>query len=526
MTDDSVIEVGGSGVDSDGDGGASDYILGVVEGFYGKPWSPVERVRLFERMKEQKMNCYIYAPKDDEKHRNQWRIAYTDQELAELKELIDACVKYAIEFVFSVSPGLSMSFASTADFELLLAKFVQLKALGCRSFALLWDDINCELQGADATTFESPAAAQCHVTNELLESVGPCKYFLFCPTEYCAAFAQPNVATSRYLETIGAKLDEKIEIMWTGPRVVSATISYESIKEITLILRRKPLIWDNIHANDYDRRRVYIGPYCGRHSALVGFTRGVMTNPNCEADANFVACHTLSMWRHTNRCRTVPPLSAPVVPSPPDKFDEDAEDDRHEHEHGGHGDYCPRRALEIALSDWLPCFASNQLTMEDLRLLAHLYYLPYEYGAEAIRLFSHVNYCLDRATTTEPDHAEWRRRFDELRALRQRIDVLTDRLVLCINQSPASIFAPLLADLSNVFNVLIAYLSFVRQFARLLVDDDMDINNRLDPKQEKITSEDKDLIDAESQMQILHSVTSRILLNLPKKISNCSISQR
>ena len=44
-------------------------------------------------------------------------------------------------------------------------------------------------------------------------------------------------------------------------RVVSPTISFKSIQQITNILKRKPLIWDNIHANDYDRRRVFLGKF-------------------------------------------------------------------------------------------------------------------------------------------------------------------------------------------------------------------------------------------------------------------------
>ena len=58
----------------------------------------------------------------------------------------------------------------------------------------------------------------------------------------------------------------------------------------------------------------------------------------------------------------------------------------HEEEHVGHGEYCPRRSLEIALSDWLPLFLNSgiapdsQLSLEDLKLLSDLYYLPYEYG--------------------------------------------------------------------------------------------------------------------------------------------------
>ena len=108
--------------------------------------------------------------------------------------------------------------------------------------------------------------------------------------------------------------------------------------------------------------------------------------------------------------------------------------------------------------------------------------------------------------------------------------------MVLVNQSPASIFSPLLADLSNVLSVLIAYLGsseipsdiqltsgfildFIKKYGRLLVPDSVDVTNRVDPKHEAIISDDKDLIDAESQLQILHSVTSRMLLNLPKKIS-------
>ena len=75
-------------------------------------------------------------------------------------------------------------------------------------------------------------------------------------------------------------------------------------------------------------------------------------------------------------------------------------DEDHEEEHIGHGEYCPRRSLEIALSDWLPVFfnsnvpTDSQLNLEDLKLLSDLYYLPYEYGTDAIKMFCQINYCL------------------------------------------------------------------------------------------------------------------------------------
>lgn len=43
--------------------------------------------------------------------------------------------------------------------------------------------------------------------------------------------------------------------------MVSHRISAESIEEVSSVLRRPPVIWDNIHANDYDPQRLFLGPY-------------------------------------------------------------------------------------------------------------------------------------------------------------------------------------------------------------------------------------------------------------------------
>jgi hypothetical protein len=46
-----------------------------------------------------------------------------------------------------------------------------------------------------------------------------------------------------------------------GPKVVSHHITVESIVEVSSVLKRAPVIWDNIHANDYDPQRIFMGPY-------------------------------------------------------------------------------------------------------------------------------------------------------------------------------------------------------------------------------------------------------------------------
>ena len=50
----------------------------------------------------------------------------------------------------------------------------------------------------------------------------------------------------------------------SGPKVVSKVLTMESIEELREVLKRPPVIWDNLHANDYDQKRLYMGPYSGR----------------------------------------------------------------------------------------------------------------------------------------------------------------------------------------------------------------------------------------------------------------------
>lgn len=69
-----------------------------------------------------------------------------------------------------------------------------------------------------------------------------------------------------------------------------------SIESVSKVLRRKPVIWDNSHANDYDQRRIFLGPYDGRPTELYKHLNGVFSNPNCEYESNFVALYTIAHW--------------------------------------------------------------------------------------------------------------------------------------------------------------------------------------------------------------------------------------
>ena len=117
------------------------FLSGIIEGFYGPPWSRSERLELVDMMAACGLNTYLYAPKDDLKHRARWREAYSSAEAEALGALIRACVRRGLRFVYALGPGLDIRFSGETDLGCLRARVEQMLALGCEHFALLFDDI-------------------------------------------------------------------------------------------------------------------------------------------------------------------------------------------------------------------------------------------------------------------------------------------------------------------------------------------------------------------------------------------------
>ncbi|MFM7752060.1 MAG: beta-N-acetylglucosaminidase domain-containing protein, partial [Opitutaceae bacterium] len=274
------------------------FLSGIVEGFYGRPWTPAQRRALISRLRDLGLNTYLYAPKDDLRHRARWREPYAETEAAELRALIAACAEAEVTFVYALAPGLNAGFASADGYAALERKAAQLMALGARHFAVLFDDIIPSPASGQLGATEHDAAPQiafAHRLAALQRGQEPAARLLFCPTPYCGRMAG-DIAANRYLRHLGAHLDPTIDVMWTGPEIVSETITPADLSALTATLRRQPVIWDNLFANDYDLRRLYLGPYAGRPAALRAATNGVLLNPNCEFEANRLALDTFAAW--------------------------------------------------------------------------------------------------------------------------------------------------------------------------------------------------------------------------------------
>ena len=393
----------------------TNFLAGVIEGFYGPPWTQSERSELFGWMANWDLNTYLYAPKDDLKHRALWREQYSAVELERLREVVSMCKQRSIAFFYGLSPGLDIRYSDPGDLDALKSRFDQMLASGCRNFALLFDDIPDRMDSKDIERWGSLASAQSHVANSMFEWARQRfaeTRLLFCPTPYCGRMVERKHGGENYLPTIGRELLPEIDVFWTGPEIISREITLRHIEELRAVLRRKPLIWDNLHANDYDGRRFYCGPYAGRSPGLREAVSGLLLNPNNEFPLNYVPLRTFAAFIQCGTSSTSPvptPSSSPLPSSP----------------------WNTRNAYLSAIQEWLPSFATigQPLALQDLVLFGDCYYLPHEEGPEAERLYDGAEHLLksDPATCDRETLTSFRQQAGRLRDFCARLVELKHR---------------------------------------------------------------------------------------------------
>lgn len=271
-------------------------LRGVIEGFYGPPWSHQQRLRLLEFFELYKFNHYVYAPKDDRFHRERWREPYAGKLLREFRQLVDAAVRHGVRFCFAVSPGLSMRYSSRGDFTALCRKLDAMREMGVDSFALCLDDIPPELHHPqDKRAFSSLGEAHAQVANRLrdyLDRAAPESQLIFCPTDYT------GTKTTPYLREIGQRMRKEVLVFWTGEEVCTPVISAADADAYGAAIGRPPLIWDNYPVNDYNRNRLFLGPLRSRASDLHEHTAGLIANPMNEGEASKIPLATIAdyLW--------------------------------------------------------------------------------------------------------------------------------------------------------------------------------------------------------------------------------------
>ena len=254
-------------------------VRGVIEGFYGPPWSHEERLDMIRFCGTQGLSTWVHAPKDDPYHRRLWREPYPDDELERLGELVLEAQRTGVDFAYAIAPGLSIREDDPAELETLDAKREQLRTIGVRTFHLLWDDIDRDAVGA---------VAQAEIANHFAAG----ESLVVCPMGYA------GTGDSEYRRAFAPRLDARIVVYWTGPEVVSLAIGREELDAAVYRFHdHELLLWDNYPVNDFAPEIVFLGPLRGRDPRLAeGRLHGIVANAMVQAVPSKLALATVADW--------------------------------------------------------------------------------------------------------------------------------------------------------------------------------------------------------------------------------------
>ena len=268
-------------------------LRGVVEGFYGPPWSTADRLSQLDFLGATKQNVYVYSPKNDPYLRAQWRQPYPRDQLAVIRQLVSRATADHMQFTFALSVGLSVCYANDSDEQAIVAKFDAMWNIGVRSFALPFDDIsytswNC---AEDAAAFgvggAAAGAAQAHlldrVQHDFIDAHPAAKRLEMVPTEFFGTSDTP------YKTALRNRLDPRMIVEWTGASVTPATITADQAAQAAHVFGHDVLVWDNYPVNDSTPDQLHMGPYTGREPGVTDHVVGVTANPMIESAPSKIA---------------------------------------------------------------------------------------------------------------------------------------------------------------------------------------------------------------------------------------------
>lgn len=272
-------------------------VRGTTEGFYGTPWTREQRLDQLDFMGRTKQNRYLYAPGDDLYRQARWREPYPADQRADFRALAERARRNHVTLAWAVAPGQAMCMSSDKDIKALNRKIDAMWALGVRAFQLQFQDVSYSEWhcGADADAFgsgpEAAAKAQSRVANavaaHLAERHPGAKPLSLMPTEYY------QDGSTEYRDAIAARLDEGIEVAWTGVGVVPKTITGRELAGARKAFGSHPLVtMDNYPVNDFAQDRIFLGPYTGREPAVATGSAALLGNAMEQPSASRIPLFT------------------------------------------------------------------------------------------------------------------------------------------------------------------------------------------------------------------------------------------
>lgn len=264
--------------------------LGLIEGFYGRPWRFEERTDVIARLAPHGYEFYLYAPKSDGFLRRSWHEQHPNDFAQNLGQLSVACREQGVRFGIGLSPfELYWNFDRQGG-EALRHKIAMLDEIGIDDLAILFDDMRGDLPALARIQVDIVDFAAAHTGATRL---------IVAPTYYSDDPVLDRLSGQRpdgYLEDLGRMLDPGIEIFWTGTEVCSPEYTTEHLDRVAAQLRRKPFLWDNYPVNDGPRmsQHLHLRAFSGRPAAIDAHIAGHAVNPASQPTLSLIPALTLA----------------------------------------------------------------------------------------------------------------------------------------------------------------------------------------------------------------------------------------
>ena len=301
---------------------------GIIEGFYGKPYSSSVRKDLLRFMMRYKMNCYVYGPKSDPYHSGKWGEPYPT-ELTEsqktsgfvcqqdLKDFTSVAADTKVSVVWAIHPGNAIMNSATVVDDV-MKKFGSMYDLGFRQFAIFADDVN--VPGDEATmkkTADNVGAIQ-HAIEDKWNIAGAdpadtVKALRFTPQIYCRAFAGPDSQYNSFFQAMSS-LPANVTVYYTGGGVWSVP-NNNDLNTLQAQFGRQAIWWWNYPCNDngtgpseiypLDMKSNFVDmPNVGGGSIaseLTASNQGILCNPMEQGNASKTAIFSAGDYCWNNK---------------------------------------------------------------------------------------------------------------------------------------------------------------------------------------------------------------------------------
>ncbi len=264
--------------------------LGVIEGYYGGPWTWEERAGLVSFLAPHGYRFHLYAPKADAYLRRRWRELHPDQEADSIRAFAAHCRAAGVRFGVGLSPLKIFNDFNAEARDALARKLAHLDSLGVQDLGILFDDMRGDLPDLAQTQLRVVDFVAGHTAATRL---------IVCPTYYTDDPVLDRVFGQRpegYLRALGQGLDPAIGVFWTGEEVCAREYGLGHLARVGEDLRRKPILWDNYPVNDGPRMSPYLHlrAFTGRPAAIARLIGGHAINPALQPVLTRIPALTLA----------------------------------------------------------------------------------------------------------------------------------------------------------------------------------------------------------------------------------------